>query len=48
MAHRFVLVGYLATTLGAWLLVKSPTGRPGFVSFAIGSTLQLLGGLLQH
>jgi len=48
MAHRFRLVGYLSTTIGAWMLVKKPTGRAGFVWFAIGATLQLVGGLLQH
>lgn len=48
MAHRFMLVGYLSTAIGAWMLVKSSTGRAGFVWFAIGATLQLVGGLLQH
>ena len=48
MAHRFMLVGYLSTTIGAWVLVKNRGGRAGFVWFAIGATLQLVGGLLQH
>jgi len=48
MAHRFMLVGYLATAIGAWVLVKNHTGRAGFVWFAIGASLQLVGGLLQH
>jgi hypothetical protein len=48
MAHRFILVGYLASTIGAWMIVKNRAGRAGFVCFAIGATLQLVGGLLQH
>jgi hypothetical protein len=47
MAHRFILVGYLASAIGAWMLVRKPT-RAGFLWLAIGATLQLLGGLLQH
>jgi len=47
MAHRFILVGYLATAIGAWLLVTKPR-RAGFLCFATGATLQLVGGLLQH
>src|SRR5438105_4829287 len=43
----FMLVGYLASAIGAWILVKKP-GRAGFLCFASGATLQLLGGLLQH
>jgi hypothetical protein len=46
-AHRFILVGYLLSAVGAWMLVKQPA-RPGFVCLAVGATLQLIGGLLQH
>lgn len=46
-AHRFILVGYLLSAAGAWMLVKKPA-RSGFVWFAVGATLQLIGGLLQH
>lgn len=46
-AHRFFLLGYLFVAVGAWMLVKKPA-RPGFVWLAIGATLQLIGGLLQH
>jgi hypothetical protein len=45
--HRFVLVGYLCTAVGAWMLVKKPA-KAGFLWLAVGSTLQLIGGLLQH
>ena len=45
--HRFILVGYLCTAIGGWLLVRKP-GRAGFVWLATGATLQLIGGLLQH
>jgi hypothetical protein len=48
MAHRFILVGYLASAIGAWMIVKNRASPVGFVSFAVGATLQLLGGLLQH
>jgi len=48
MAHRFILVGYLASTIGTWMIVKNRTGQAGFVCFAVGATLQLIGGLLQH
>jgi hypothetical protein len=46
-AHRFRLVGYLAAAIGAWMLVKKPA-RIGYAWFAIGATLQLIGGVLQH
>ncbi len=46
-AHRFILVGYLLSAVGAWMLVKKPT-RSGFVWLAVGATLQLIGGQLQH
>jgi hypothetical protein len=46
-AHRFILVGYLVSAVGAWMLVKKPA-RSGFVWLAVGATLQLIGGLLQH
>jgi hypothetical protein len=45
--HRFMLVGYLCSAIGAWLLVKKPA-RAGFVWLAIGTTLQLIGALLRH
>jgi hypothetical protein len=45
--HRFVLIGYLCTAIGAWLLARKPN-RVGFICLAVGSTLQLIGGLLQH
>jgi hypothetical protein len=45
--HRFILVGYLCSAIGAWMLVKK-AGKPGFTWFAMGTTLQLIGGLLQH
>jgi len=48
MAHRFILVGYLSSAIGAWMLVRRHTGGAGFVWFAIGATLQLIGGVLQH
>ena len=47
MAHRFMLVGYLSSAIGAWMLVRRPA-RAGYVWFAAGATLQLVGGLLQH
>lgn len=47
MAHRFMLVGYLSSAIGAWMLVWKPA-RAGFVWLATGATLQLIGGLLQH
>ena len=46
-AHRFILVGYLLSAVGAWMLVKKPA-RSGFVWLAVGATLQLIGGVLQH
>jgi hypothetical protein len=46
-AHRFILVGYLLSAVGAWMLVRQPA-RSGFVWLAVGATLQLIGGLLQH
>jgi hypothetical protein len=45
--HRFILVGYLCCTIAAWMLVRKP-GRAGFQLLAVGSTLQLIGGFLQH
>ena len=47
MAHRLILVGYLCGAIGGWLLVRSPR-RAGFVYLALGATLQLVGGVLQH
>lgn len=46
-AHRFLLLGYVCVAVGAWMLVKKPV-RAGFVWLAIGATLQLIGGVLQH
>jgi hypothetical protein len=46
-AHRFTMVGYLLSAVGAWMLVKKPA-RSGFVWLALGATLQLIGGLLRH
>jgi hypothetical protein len=48
MGHRFVLAGYLCTAIGAWVLVRNRAGRAGFIGLAIGTTLQLVGGVLQH
>jgi hypothetical protein len=45
--HRFILVGYLCSAVGAWMLVRRPA-RIGFVCLGVGATLQLIGGLLQH
>jgi len=45
--HRFVLIGYLCSAIGAWMLVRRPT-RTGFLWLGVGATLQLVGGLLQH
>jgi hypothetical protein len=45
--HRFVLAGYLCSAIGAWLLVRKPS-KAGFVMLAVGSSLQLTGGMLQH
>jgi hypothetical protein len=45
--HRFVLVGYLCSFVGAWMLVRRPE-KLGFMWLAVGATLQLIGGLLQH
>ncbi len=48
VAHRFILMGYLCSAIATWMLVKRPTAKAGFVWLAIGATLQLVGGLLQH
>lgn len=45
--HRLILVGYLCSTIAAWMLVRKPE-RAGFQLLAVGSTLQMIGGLLQH
>jgi len=45
--HRFILLGYLCTTVGAWLLAKKPA-KAGYAGSAVGATLQPRGGLLQH
>jgi hypothetical protein len=45
--HRIILVSYLCGAVGAWMLVKKPA-RAGFAWLAIGATLQMIGGLLQH
>jgi len=37
----------LCTVVGAWMLVKKPA-KSGYAWFAVGATLQLVGGLLQH
>lgn len=42
-----MLLGYLCTTVGAWMLLKKPA-KAGYAWFAVGATLQLIGGLLQH
>ena len=47
MAHRLMLAGYLANAIGAWLLFRNPA-RSGFLTLAIGTTLQLVGGVLSH
>ena len=46
-ARRFTMVGYLLCAVGGWMLVKKPA-RSGFVSLALGATLQRIGGLLRH
>lgn len=45
--HRFVLVGYVVAVIGTWMLVKKPT-KAAFTALAMGATLQMVGGLLQH
>jgi hypothetical protein len=42
-----VLVGYLCSAVGTWMLVRKPE-KAGFRWLAVGATLQLIGGLLQH
>lgn len=42
-----MLLGYLCNAIGGWLLVRKP-GKAGFGWLAAGTTLQLIGGLLQH